>query len=195
MLGSDPSKELVPKPKTTSAVWQYFGFIANEEGRPKNEQQPICKLCKKTVLSRGSNTSNLFAHLRANHPSTHQLIKKAKPSTNQRPQERSTPTITESLMRAQSYARTSKKWQRLTESVAFCLAKDSLPLYSVEKPGFRRMVRTFDPQFELPSRKHFSNTAIPNMYEETRGIVARELQEVEYFSGTIPEFHCPLHLQ
>ena len=68
MSGSDPSEELVPKPKTTSAVWQYFGFIADEEGRPKNEQQPICKLCKKTVLSRGSNTSNLFAHLRGESP-------------------------------------------------------------------------------------------------------------------------------
>ena len=151
MSGSNPSEELVPKPKTTSAVWQYFGFIAEEEGRPKNKEQPICKLCKKTVL--GSNTSNLFAH---------QLIKKAKPSTKQKqPEERSTPTITESLMRAQPYARTSKKWQRLTESVAFCLAKDSLPLYSVEKPGFRRMVHTFDPQFELPSQKYFSKTAIP----------------------------------
>lgn len=48
-------------------------------------------------------------------------------------------------------------------------------LYSVEKTGFKRIVHTF----ELPSHKYFSQTAIPKMYKETRG-----LQEVEHFSAT-----------
>ena len=82
------------------------------------------------------------------------------------------------------YTRHSKKWQQITESVAFSLAKDSLPLYTVDKPGFRKMLHTLDPRYELPSRKYFSNVAIPKMYQELKENVAKELVDVEYFSAT-----------
>ena len=49
------------------------------------------------------------------------------------------------------YNRQGKKWQKLTDSVAFCLAKDMMPIYSVEKEGFRKLLYNFDPQYELPS--------------------------------------------
>ena len=42
-------QDLVSKRNTTSAVWQYFGFIPDEEGRPKDDDKPVCKLCRKTV--------------------------------------------------------------------------------------------------------------------------------------------------
>ncbi len=145
--------ELVSKPfRTTSAVWHYFGFVPDGEGRPKDEDKPICKLCSKSVLSKGSNTSNLFAHLRVNHPTIHAQIRKARPtSSSLKEQPRvAEPTIMEMITRAQPYSRTSKKWQRITELVAFCLAKDTMPLFSVEKVGFTRMLH------ELLSRKYFS---------------------------------------
>lgn len=184
------NEELVPKANTKSAVWEYFGFIPDKEGKPKDEDKPVCKLCKKTVLSKGSNTSNLFTHLRTTHPKIHTQLKTAKPlstttsSKQKEPAERTTMTIAESLMRAEPYPRSSKKWKQLTDSVAFCLAKDSMPLYTVSKPGFKKMIDTFDHRYELPSRKYFSRTAIPKMYEETREKVASDLQGMEYFSAT-----------
>ena len=42
-----------------------------------------------------------------------------------------------------------------------------LPVYTVEKPGFVNLLKQFDPQYELPSRKYFSKTAIPKLYEST----------------------------
>ena len=36
------------------------------------------------------------------------------------------------------------------------IAKDTVPIYTVEKPGFINMVKVFDPRYELPSRKYFS---------------------------------------
>ena len=46
-------QDLVSKRNTTSAVWQYFGFIPDEEGRRKDDDKPVCNrvlarnFCKK----------------------------------------------------------------------------------------------------------------------------------------------------
>jgi len=42
-----------------------------------------------------------------------------------------------------------------------------MPIYSVKKEGFRQLLHSFDPQYELPSRKYFSNTTIPKLYAKT----------------------------
>ena len=61
-------EELVAKPKCTSGVWGFFGFILNEEGQPLNVCKAICKLCFRSISQRpkpvhvairGGNTSNL----------------------------------------------------------------------------------------------------------------------------------------
>ena len=59
-----------------------------------------------------------------------------------------------------------------------------LPLYSVEKQGFKRMIASFNERYELPSRKYFSRTAIPALYNLTREAVAVEVQQAEFFSAT-----------
>ena len=69
MAGRAPG-DLVSKKNTTSAVWEYFGFQANEKGEPVNTDEAICKLCYKKVTARDANTSNLRTHLRVNHPLT-----------------------------------------------------------------------------------------------------------------------------
>ena len=57
-------------------------------------------------------------------------------------------------------------------------------MYTVEKSGFRKMLKTFDAKYQLPSRKYFSETAIPSLYSSVREKVMEELSSVEYFSGT-----------
>ena len=69
MAGRAPG-DLVSKKNTTSAVWEYFGFQANEKGEPVNTDEAICKLCYKKVTARDAITSNLRTHLRVNHPLT-----------------------------------------------------------------------------------------------------------------------------
>ena len=82
------------------------------------------------------------------------------------------------------YNHEGKKWQQLTNSVTFYLAKDMMPFYSIEKEGFRKLLYNFDPQYELPSRKYFSKIAIPNLYSQTQDKVAAEIKDIEYFSAT-----------
>ncbi|XP_041460598.1 E3 SUMO-protein ligase ZBED1-like [Lytechinus variegatus] len=42
------------------------------------------------------------------------------------------------------------------------------PIYIVEEKGFRDMIKVFDPRYSLPSRKTFSTTVIPRMYDIVR---------------------------
>ena len=57
-------------------------------------------------------------------------------------------------------------------------------MYTVENSGFRQILKTFDAKYQLPSRKYFSETAIPRLYSSVREKVMEELSRVEYFSGT-----------
>ena len=58
-----------------------------------------------------------------------------------------------------------------------------MPINSVEKTGFRRMLSTFDSRYELRSRKYFSQTAIPTLYAKTRGSVTGDLKQTKYYSA------------
>ena len=53
-------------------------------------------------------------------------------------------SISEAFISSQPYDCKSKKWMKLTNSVTYCIAKDMLPMYRVEKPRFRRMLAEFD---------------------------------------------------
>ena len=77
-------------------------------------------------------------------------------------------TIKEALEKGKKYQRHGKKWEELTDSVTYCLAKDKLPMYSVEKEGFRKMLYNFNPQYKLPGQKHFSEVAIPTLFTNIR---------------------------
>lgn len=59
--------DLVSKPRSKSIVWLYFGLKADERGQPLNSGEAVCRLCRKIVLAKGGNTTNLRSHLRRRH--------------------------------------------------------------------------------------------------------------------------------
>ena len=59
-----------------------------------------------------------------------------------------------------------------------------VPIYTVEKSGFKQLVGTLDKQYELPSRKYSTKTAIPTLYNTTTDAVAAEISNMRYFSAT-----------
>lgn len=186
--------ELVSKAKTTSPVWRFFGFEAGDDGNPKNEEVAVCRIgggCRrKTVLVRGGNTSNLLSHLRNHHPKEFMEINQARKGKGAQKATKSSKgqaSVVDLIEREVKYERSSRKWKQLTDSVAFCLAKDMLPMYTVEKKGFVRLLKTLDPKYELPSRKYFSQTALPALYTKTQDSVRRELEDIKttgYFAAT-----------
>ncbi|KAK1904230.1 Zinc finger BED domain containing protein 1 [Dissostichus eleginoides] len=46
------------------------------------------------------------------------------------------------------------------------------------------MIKVLDPRYVLPSRKFFSEVALPQLYNSTRQRVAKELEEVSFYSAT-----------
>ncbi|XP_031720659.1 uncharacterized protein LOC116392948 isoform X3 [Anarrhichthys ocellatus] len=59
--------DLISKPRSKSIVWLYFGLKADDKGQPLNSGEAICRLCRKIVLAKGGNTTNLRSHLRRRH--------------------------------------------------------------------------------------------------------------------------------
>ena len=182
-------ERIVRKSNAKSPVWDHFGFKAGEDGKAVDDGKPICLHCKRSVVARWANTSNLFSHLRSAHPIQYELAHsgKKKTSADSTAGQSTKPggsqlTLAEAFSQSQKYDRKSKRWQQLTDSVTYCLAKDMLPIYSVEKPGFKQMMATFDKQYTL--RKYFSNTAIPALYTRTREQVMQEVAQADFFSAT-----------
>ena len=185
--------QLVPKPNTTSPVWKYFALEIDEKGKVKNDEEVVCRLCSKEVIAKGSNTSNLISHLRVHHPSQYIDYQKMQKEKGEKVSKTGASkgndvgqtTIVSTMEKLKKYDRSSKKWKQLTDSVTYLLAKDMLPLYSVEKEGFQRLVKTFDSQYQLPNRKYFTNTAIPALYASTQEKVSNSISGAKYFASTM----------
>lgn len=175
--------DLIGKTNATAPVWDFFGFKPNEQGGAINADAPVCRLCLKVVATKKSNTTNLHAHLKLNHPVEFaQLGKKTAPRDAETSARQS--TITEAFHRQSKYSRNSAKWCALTESVVRYIAKEMQPFNTVEKPAFRDMLQTFDRQYELPSRKYVSQTAIPELYNRVKDLILNELKDIKFYSAT-----------
>ena len=84
------------------------------------------------------------------------------------------------------FSSSSDEYKKLTKSVTYCLAKDILPISTVDKPGFKAMLRNFNPRYQLPNRNHFTKVSIPELVAETKGCIEKEIVDgnMEYFSAT-----------
>ena len=177
---STTDQEIIPKPGTKSEVWQYFGLLKGPNGQAIDDGSAYCKLCRKKVLAKSGNTSNLKAHLKNNHKTVHCQLQK--PSAPIIPKVRM-PAITP-LTQALPYGHQNKRYKELNEAVAYFICKDGLPIYTVEKPGFRSMIKKLDSRYEIPSRAHFSRSIIPDLYTSTKQKVTQEIAGLKFFAAT-----------
>ena len=183
--GSDNELVLVKKSEVKSMIWNYFGVKGDESGKPVKEDidKPVCKMCKKPVLAKRSNTTNLFHHLQEHNSDVYSEIV---PSSNKvcKPKQKQQ-TLQQVINKGKKYKAKSSRLCELNKAVAYYLAKDMQPLYAVERPGFKKLVAKLDPKYALPSRNHFSETEIPGLYNEMQdNVVTSQLKEAKYFSST-----------
>lgn len=63
-MAESQAEELVKKRKSTSVIWNWFGFSSTDQ----DQTSAICKVCKEHVKTSDASTTNLFNHLRRRHP-------------------------------------------------------------------------------------------------------------------------------
>lgn len=180
-FGQINPSDLVPKRHSSSVVWKYFGFD-KDDAEQKNTK---CKVCLKTVATHQGNTTNLFHHLQHNHAVEFEDVQKAQ--TEKQGSRRGTTRqqyINEAFAGQTPYDRKSKRWIELTNAIGYHIAKDMAPLATVERTGFKRLMNTADKRYTIPSRKYFSQTVLPNMFNTEREKVAAELKQVKHFAAT-----------
>ena len=181
---SSPSEneEIVDKKGLSSSViWKWFGFLSND----KEQSDVWCKLCRKQVATKTGNTTNLFYHLKQNHAMEHAESLSLRKGT----QIKSKPVVVRPKQSTMSafvpYEQTSKRHKDITNAITYCIAKDMQPISTVEKQGFKKLIKILDPRYVLPGRKYFSHTALPKMYAECREKVEEALQrDLTYFAST-----------
>ena len=59
---------------------EYFGVKVDGDDVPIPDEldKPVCKLCNKSISAKRSNTTNLHAHLKDNHPNAYAEVQREK---------------------------------------------------------------------------------------------------------------------
>ena len=94
------------------------------------------------------------------------------------------PTIKSVLEQATPLQRDSRRWNQLTESVCYFIAKDIQPIDTVNDEGFQAMIKTFEPRYTVPDRKTFAMNYLPKMYATEKKRISNLLQKSPHFSCT-----------
>lgn len=74
------------------------------------------------------------------------------------------------------------KWCTITKAVSYHIAKDMVPVATVEQVGFKKLLKTMDPRYELPN--YFAREALPQMSTEVRQSLADRLANGTHFALT-----------
>ena len=181
------------KKSTKSSVWEHFALLATQDGKviEREQDRPICKSCGKGVLAKGSNTTNLFQHLREHHPLVYaamppRCVSKSSEKAESSKGRTSQVTLVDTIAKSAKYASSSAQANELNRAVTYHLAKDAVPLSTVDKPGFRYMVSKLNPRYQLPSRKHFTEQEIPRLYSHVRDyVVVPALKQARFYACTM----------
>ncbi|XP_065096446.2 E3 SUMO-protein ligase ZBED1-like [Paramisgurnus dabryanus] len=148
-------------------IWKYFGFYEVEGGNELDKSHTICRLCR-TKLKYFGNTKNMRNHITRFHPEEEKQMAGPSVAANQR-------TIEQTIL--SKLPPGSERAKRITKSIATFIAKDLRPYSVVENQGFCAMLHTLEPRYNVPSRRYFTDTAIPKLYNETKNEVMESLKK------------------
>jgi len=168
--------------RKTSVVWEFFTVA-------ENSKFAVCNSCEAQVARGGGTTksfttTNLVHHLQVNHTEVHKEYLERK--ANQEPRQPKE-TRKRSLQRQLSLTETqelTKVWdindhkaQRVHRRIGEMIAIDCQPLSVVDDFGFRQVLRTLEPRYNCPSRKYYTETIIPKIYEGMKTEVLKLINE------------------
>lgn len=88
----------------------------------------------------------------------------------------------------------TSKWTVVTDSITNYLVGAMAPIRTVELQSFKKMIHTLEPGYEVPSRKYFSESAIPKAYNSKVEMVRREISGGIHYSMTTDAWTSAVNL-
>ena len=158
------------KRSNSSKIWDFYGFY--KEDGVVNKAEAVCKICSVKLKYTGS-TSNLLYHLNNCHPD--KVFGNSK--TDSKEKQSKQPSLFD-FRSKKPYSFESSQAKKLHKKVAEFIVEEMLPLSTVEKESFRDLVEALDPQYRVLSRTSLKDKVIPEMYEETRQKLLKNLNEI-----------------
>lgn len=83
------------------------------------------------------------------------------------------------------YESTSTRHKYITDAITYHIAKDRVPVYTVTKEDFQKMVWILDKRYQIPSQTYFNQVAIPKLYNKCKMKVKSELCKIYNFATTM----------
>lgn len=174
---------------TRSKVWLHFS--------KDNDSSATCTKCQTLVKVKQGSTTNLHKHLKRHHAielDTSIKIKKPNATTSSSTttaaadddesnnSSHGTTTTLTSLWT--KFPTTSVRHRNISRAVANYIIKDMRPLDSVNDLGFRQLIATLEPRFNLNSRTYITETLLPQIYNEERSKLQESIRKATFVSLT-----------
>ena len=176
-----------PPASFRSKIWEHFGFKTSTEGGVKTPVKgtTTCKHCYADVSYKTGNTSNMATHMKRHHPDVDVsgCIRKPKQQPQAATSEASGQLRLQEAFKNKLPVR-SVRALAITKSIGQFIALDMRPYSIVDSAGFHNMIKTLEPKYELPSRTHFAQTVIPELYKETVTKVLNDIDSAQHVSLT-----------
>ena len=109
---------------------------------------------------------------------------KAGPSTNSTQDKLQNQTLKQTIERSQAYSFDHPRVCELHRAIGEMVCVDCIPMYTVEKPGFRHLFNILEPRYTPCSHTYLSQTLIPEMYSKVMSCVSKPVDVVPYVSIT-----------
>ena len=93
-------------------------------------------------------------------------------------------TIEQTLELKKIWDINSNQAKAIHHAIGEMIAVDSQPFSIVEDLGFQRLMKLTKPSYELPSRKYFTNTIIPEMYDKVMMKINTKITNASHISFT-----------
>lgn len=136
------------------------------------------------VKTTDSGTSNLFQHLRIYHVAQYSaiapkgVVKKNKAAV-------ATGSNQRLLLDMTPYDSKSERHKAITLAVTEYITSGMVPIYTVDKAVFVRLLKVLDPRYKLPGRNVFTKKEIPNQYMECKNQIKQDLANATGISCTM----------
>ncbi|XP_065831021.1 zinc finger BED domain-containing protein 4-like [Oscarella lobularis] len=126
----------------------------------------------------------MMKHLKSKHLSEYQVViaeqnadKQAEPASKQ-------PTLPATLKRSVTYDSESFRKRKIDDALIKMIALDLQPASVVEDTGFRHLVHTLDPRYQLPSRRSLMRSQLPDLYDKIKANLKERISKVQFCSIT-----------